>query len=377
MPGTRSTDGLDAVGLILGDGTIVDIGPVADGEVLQRSGSQILGAVVDPRLAAEYYFLADFLENINPAGTDWAVNALSELLPDPFNNGIPVRHFDDSVEEGAGLTLRIPGEAGQVTFDLTARALATGGGDVQWNLYWREITDGAATGAWSAGVPFATHNFEPNNNWSRVSGTFDLSGSGLNAGSTYQFELTRDGTAGADDLVSDVLLYDIRVRFDAAKFRQYFAGHFSTPKNADWAVNAFAPEDIDDISAALNVRYFDDTDEEGVGFEERVPTWAKTLKLDFQSRAQATGGGDVALNLYYRKIEAGGTTGAWSSAFSLTDLTFGANTNWADDTQLIALSTLGIDAGSPYQFQLTRNGGDAGDTLVSDWLLHEMDVTWI
>ena len=57
----------------------------------------------------------------------------------------------------------------------------------------------------------------------------DLVSLGLSTDTTYQFELTRDATHLADALVSDVLLFDLLIRFTGTKTLQFFAGSHLQP----------------------------------------------------------------------------------------------------------------------------------------------------
>ena len=46
------------------------------------------------------------------------------------------------------------------------------------------------------------------------------------------------------------------------------------------------------------------------------------------------------------------------------------------DSQSIALTTLGLVAGRLAQFEMTRNTGSGSDTLVDDWNLLEVKVSF-
>jgi hypothetical protein len=65
------------------------------------------------------YYANDFE---NPVSTDWPAPTLAPASADTFRPAIPVRRFDDVVEEGVGWYLTWPSNATQVSFDIKARA---------------------------------------------------------------------------------------------------------------------------------------------------------------------------------------------------------------------------------------------------------------
>lgn len=141
------------------------------------------------------------------------------------------------------------------------------------------------------------------------------------------------------------------------------------PNNSDWAVNALANAAVDSNNNGLRIRAFDDTTEEGVGFTVQTPSGATNIIFDIKSRAEtAPGSGEtVAINLYNREIPDNSSVEAWSTATQLTDINIPTNEYFQYDSETIALSTLGINAGNQVQFELTRDTADAGDTLTGDW----------
>jgi hypothetical protein len=161
---------------------------------------------------------------------------------------------------------------------------------------------------------------------------------------------------------------------------QFYAEHLDSPNNANWVVNALAPASADSANAALVVRRFDDTAEEGVGFKVETPVGATSIVLAFRARAQTapTATKQVILRLYTREIPDNAAVTAWSAATQLTAIDIPiTNAYFQYDTQTIALSTLGLTAGRVTQFELTRYGGAAADTLVGDWDLLEVKVDFI
>ena len=158
----------------------------------------------------------------------------------------------------------------------------------------------------------------------------------------------------------------------------YYADQLDFPINTDWAVNALAGSAADTNSAALSVRRFDDTTEQGVGFEEKPPTGATNIKIGMVSRAETAGGGDrtIGPKLYQRGIPNNAAVESWTSGYVMTDVTLPNNENWQYDEQTIALSTLGVTAGEVTQFELTRVNPTGGTELSGDWTLLLLEVTF-
>lgn len=145
-----------------------------------------------------------------------------------------------------------------------------------------------------------------------------------------------------------------------------------SPVNSNWAVNALAPASPDPANAGLIVRLFDDSTQEGVGFTLNIPTGAVNMTIRFKSRRRSAGSTQTVIpNLYRRSIPDNSTVTSWSSALSLTALSFPNNTNFQYDEQTITLATLGLTAGQTVQFELTRN---PADTLSGDWALLQVEV---
>ena len=163
----------------------------------------------------------------------------------------------------------------------------------------------------------------------------------------------------------------------------FYADHFDNPNNADWIVNALAPVEVDPTNNALNVRAFDVTAEEGIGFIVRVPAGATNMAITLLSRAKAGEAGvrTVGTKLYFRKIPEGAAiSGTWAGGDDgskvLDDLSFPATTEFYEKDALTALvlATEGIIADQTYQFEFTRIDPSAGTELGDDWYLLEMQV---
>ncbi len=151
------------------------------------------------------------------------------------------------------------------------------------------------------------------------------------------------------------------------------------PNSADWAVNGHAPIDQDDNNSGFSVRYFDDTAETGIGWEDVIPVGATKIKLTRISRAKTAPAGarTVGQKLYNRGSPDDATVAAWSSGSALADIDIPTNENWQYDTEEITLSSLGATAGELTAFQLNRVAPGAGTNLEGHWFLRFFSVEYL
>lgn len=151
-----------------------------------------------------------------PNSSDWAVNSLAGIAADSNNNGLTVRRFDDTDEEGVGFITEIPTGATQIKIKIKSRAETSAGSnlDVVPKLYAREMPDNAAVESWSAGTDMTTITMGTSNEyWQYDEQDIALSTLSLVAGRVAQFELTRDPGDGNDTLVGDWTLMSISLEF--------------------------------------------------------------------------------------------------------------------------------------------------------------------
>jgi len=157
---------------------------------------------------------------------------------------------------------------------------------------------------------------------------------------------------------------------------RFFADQLDSPNNADWAVNALAPLSADSNNNGLNVRLFDDTAEEGVGFILGIPDGATNIIFGIKSRAETGPGGAVTVipTIYAREMPDNAAVESWTAGTNLTALDFPITTEFFQyDSQSFTLASLSLVAGRIAQFELTRDG--AG-TLTGDWALLEIEVSF-
>lgn len=155
------------------------------------------------------------------------------------------------------------------------------------------------------------------------------------------------------------------------------AAAFDPAHTTDWQVPTPAILTPDTLKEAIGVLRFDDSLNEGRGFTIPTPTGATNVIFTIWSRPQTAPGSAkvVKLRLYNREFVDTAAMEAWTYD-ALGDVAITTNTNWMKDAYTISFSTLGATAGNPMQFEFTRNAMDAGDTLVGDWNLALLVVSF-
>lgn len=159
---------------------------------------------------------------------------------------------------------------------------------------------------------------------------------------------------------------------------QFFADQLDSPNNANWAVNALAPATQDSTNNSLVIRSFDDTLEEGVGFILETPTNVSNMNIHIRGRAEylRPSASKVVLRLFKRDIASDTTVSAWDSTTRLTPLDVTNSVDFRYYTQSYSMASLGVSPGRITMFELTRNGADATDTLVGNWNLLQVGLTF-
>jgi hypothetical protein len=168
----------------------------------------------------------------------------------------------------------------------------------------------------------------------------------------------------------------IAAALDAQQRFQFGPLLLENPVNSDWYVDVLAPAAVDSIDPALTVRLFDDTIEEGVGFQFVIPDAASSMTIAFISRAEVAPPGtrQVGLELAERGVTDNTGIGGWNP-LTLTDIDLPNNNLFQYDSQTITLATLGATAGELTQFELVRVA-PVGTNLTGDWALAHLSVAF-
>lgn len=159
----------------------------------------------------------------------------------------------------------------------------------------------------------------------------------------------------------------------------YSAANLDNPTNANWAVNLLAPANSDATNAALTVRSFDDTAEEGVGATIYIPPGTTSMTLTVVGRAATapTAIKAVVPKLYARTIPNGAAVGSWSAGTVLSAFQIPTNAFFQTYQVTIPIASLGLAAATSAQLELTRLGSSASDTLVGDFNLLNMSLSFL
>lgn len=159
---------------------------------------------------------------------------------------------------------------------------------------------------------------------------------------------------------------------------QFFADQLDNPVTADWTVNALAPASADSNNSGLTVRRFDDTVEEGIGFELQLPIGASNIIFDVVSRAETAPGvvNTVGIKFYTRAIPDNAVVTPWDAGIQLADISIPTNEFFQKDSFLVNFTPLGRSAGDLVQFEMTRPAPQAGIDLTGDWDLLSIKVSF-
>lgn len=346
--------------------------PVAqsDGSLLMTDLDDVVGGV-QARKLAEYLADSFAVTNVSDWGT---VSTPAPVVDDPTNGSIAVARFDDTEEWGVGMEVYVPTGATDIYFVICHRAETgpTGDATVDWRLRFRAVPDNAAVpGSWTT-VDMDEATIESGNVYFRYTvRRFKLSTIGMTAGQQYYLQWTRY-VGGTDTLVDDWFCAGINVYVDHDGIRWFAADTMQSILNTDWPTGVGNAEIVTDSNnAAFKPRSFDDTDEQGCGIIRTVPRGVATMELHTLSRAETApvAAQTVAVTLRYRLIADNGAVGSWQSYDLPTDVGIPTNELWQEDSWVVDLSglTTPIVPGSKYQFVVSRNTGDAGDTLTDPW----------
>jgi hypothetical protein len=155
---------------------------------------------------------------------------------------------------------------------------------------------------------------------------------------------------------------------------------FENPNNSDWAVNALAPAQADTINAGLTVRAFDDTTEEGIGYNWLLPDWATKATISTLSRSVSGQSGDVVPNFYFRTLEpnqvGGDGLSSWSAAVSGAAQSMTSDGNWQYNSETFLLNDFGLGGTETQIFvEYTRDTDNPSDDLIGDWYLLSLEVS--
>jgi hypothetical protein len=167
----------------------------------------------------------------------------------------------------------------------------------------------------------------------------------------------------------------------------FYANDFDSPVTSDWGAPTLATAQADTIRSALTVRRFDDTNEEGVGFQLRVPSNASSFIIDLMARSQSAPSTArvVGNTLLRREVPNATGPGANWTRHLLNNMTMpsGSTSYQQKPQQSIPLNgaggfSQGVTPGALYWWELTRTlpTSPGGSNLVGDWDLLELIISF-
>ncbi len=191
-----------------------------------------------------------------------------------------------------------------------------------------------------------------------------LGGSGLEGLTSSQVQALID--AAVDTAVSDAL--------DAFGDFHYNADELLLPGGADWLfTSAPGGPAADTNNGALNVLLFDDTTNEGAGWEHVIPDGATSFVITVIHRAETAPAGarQVGTQLAVRQVPDNAIVQTPFAQFNSGDLNLPTNEFFQYDQFALTLAFFGLSAGELTQWQIARDTA-AGTNLTGDWVVAEI-----
>lgn len=187
------------------------------------------------------------------------------------------------------------------------------------------------------------------------------------------------GSANAEGTATSLARSDHVHSHGHALLQQNFGAPDFDDPGADWATTVPAGMAADTINAAILLRRFDDTTDEGVGWTVLIPVGVTQVKLTFISKPISSPSAPdrtVGIAFKSREIPHNGGLGGWTST-ALSNLNIPQNVFPQRQSITVTLAALSLTADHVYQIELTRQNPSSGTELVGDWGLIYLVVEWL
>ena len=154
-----------------------------------------------------------FADQLVIVGTEWDITAVAPTAADTNNASLIVCRFDDTIQEGVGMLVRVPTGMTNMTVRTLVRAETGANSNVAFSLHRRKIPDNAAIGGWSTST-LGLRAVTSDERWQLDSDANTLTNWAMTAGEVHQLELSRATWHGSDTLAGDATLLMVEVEFD-------------------------------------------------------------------------------------------------------------------------------------------------------------------
>jgi len=158
------------------------------------------------------------------------------------------------------------------------------------------------------------------------------------------------------------------------------AQDFDFTNNVDWTVSNSSSLIRDPVNQAIRTRAFDQSTDEGAGFLVDIPAATlglTTIKFKVWTKRRTTGTGTNAVIAFFnRPVNTGAPVGPWNTTTAGQTTITGLSTVYQVNEVTVAISSLGLTAGTLHQFELVRRASLAADTLTGDLLVSRLEVSF-
>lgn len=155
---------------------------------------------------------------------------------------------------------------------------------------------------------------------------------------------------------------------------QLMADQLDVPNNAAWtgSTGIPAPTITDANDNDIKVAAYDDSTEEGRGFDFLLPLTAMSIDFTWISRGDGSSG-VVRPKMYFKAYPDGAAPDANFTAFpAFANIDMPASANFVYDTENMTIADIGLTANRFYNVELTRDVAVIG--YVGDWFLKMLRI---
>jgi hypothetical protein len=310
-----------------------------------------------------YDYYADMLDP--PTTADWSINSVAPTSANPGNTAIPVRRFDDTIQEGAGGFVRVPVGAINLTLTIVGRAITA--------------PPATTVAAGSTGVNINTFAGAGTLNVASTTG-FPTSGAIQVLTSTGYQTVTYTGVGattftgcstpnGAGGTLTTGNAVNLGV---GAQLRKRTISANTTPTGAAipaWNASTQATTSVTMTGTyTLTVASTRGFPASGTIFVTNTAGAVQTVAYTGTTGTTFTGctggSGSTSNGSYISTVS--------NNAPLLNTFPIAANAFFQRFSQIIAFTTLGITPGDTVQFEFIRDATAPADALVGDWALLEL-----